>query len=154
AVLRIDEVRDSRDHALLFGALQQQDSVIRFGGGGGDRGFHFVPTFYTAFATKWNLSRPTCVPSLVEVRMRARIAFYLYIGVILGLITYQVGARHLALAAATPSAPERKASGNTVTSERDPRIKIEVPKSAKYVGADRWILYGVADCEIHGYVDA
>ena len=86
--------------------------------------------------------------------MRTRIAFYLYIGVILGLIAYQVSARHLALAAASPSAPERKVSGNVVTSERDPKIKIEVPKSAQYVGADRWILYNIADCEIHGFVDA
>jgi hypothetical protein len=86
--------------------------------------------------------------------VRTRIALYLYIGLILALVTYRVGTRHLALAAATPSAPERKVSGNTVISERDPKIKIGVPKSAKYVGADRWILYNVADCEIHGYVDA
>ena len=85
--------------------------------------------------------------------MRTRIAFYIYIGVILGLVSYQVSARHLALAAAMPEAPERKASGNVVVSERDPKINIGVPKSAKYVGADRWILYGVADCEIHGYVE-
>lgn len=85
--------------------------------------------------------------------MRTRIAFYIYIGVILGLITYQISAKHLALAAATPETPERKVNGNVVASERDPKIKIEVPKPAKYVGADRWILYGMADCEIHGYVE-
>lgn len=86
--------------------------------------------------------------------MRTRIAFYLYIGLILGLVAYQVSARRLALAAAAPEAPERKVSSNAVISERDPKIRIEVPKSAQYVGADRWVLYGVADCEIHGYVDA
>jgi hypothetical protein len=86
--------------------------------------------------------------------VRTRIAFYIYIGLILAFVTYKAGSRYLALAASTPSAPERKVSGNAVVSERDPKIKIEVPKSAKYVGADRWILYGVADCEIHGYVDA
>jgi hypothetical protein len=86
--------------------------------------------------------------------MRTRIALYLYVGVILGLIAYQVGAKHLALAAASPDAPERKVSGNTVTSKRDPKIRIEVPKAARYVGADRWILYDIADCEIHGYVEA
>jgi len=85
--------------------------------------------------------------------VRTRIAFYIYIGVILGLITYQISAKHLALAAATPETPERKVNGNVVASERDPKIKIEVPKPAKYVGADRWILYGMADCEIHGYVE-
>jgi hypothetical protein len=86
--------------------------------------------------------------------VRTRIAFYIYIGVVVGLIAYQISAKHLALAAATPEAPERKVTGNVVTSERDPKIKIEVPKSSNYVGADRWILYGVADCEIHGFVEA
>lgn len=85
--------------------------------------------------------------------MRTRVAFYLYIGLSLGFIAYQASARHLALAAAMPEAPERKAIGNVVNSEREPKAKIEVPKAAKYVGADRWILYGVADCEIHGYVE-
>jgi hypothetical protein len=86
--------------------------------------------------------------------MRTRIAFYLYVGLILGLVAYQVSARHLALAAVAPQVAERKVSANTVISERDPKIKIEVPETAKYVGADRWILYGIADCEIHAYVDA
>jgi len=29
-----------------------------------------------------------------------------------------------------------------------------VPNSAQYVGADRWVLYGMADCELHAFVDA
>ena len=29
-----------------------------------------------------------------------------------------------------------------------------MPKSVHYVGADRWVLYGIADCELHAFVDA
>jgi hypothetical protein len=50
--------------------------------------------------------------------------------------------------------PERKALGNVVTSERDPAVRIELPKAAQYVGADRWTLYGIADCELHALVEA
>jgi hypothetical protein len=42
----------------------------------------------------------------------------------------------------------------SVTSERDPKVRIQLPKSAQYVGADRWVLYGIADCELHAFVDA
>ena len=54
--------------------------------------------------------------------------------------------------AQTPE-PEREVQGTTVTS-RDPPIRVTVPKDARYVGADRWPLRGVADCEIHVFVDA
>jgi len=50
--------------------------------------------------------------------------------------------------------PERQVEGNTITSERDPRVRIQVPKLAQYVGADRWVLYGIADCELHAFVEA
>jgi hypothetical protein len=50
--------------------------------------------------------------------------------------------------------PERKVLGNVVTSERDPAVRIELPKTAQYVGADRWLLYGIADCELHAFVEA
>jgi hypothetical protein len=43
---------------------------------------------------------------------------------------------------------------NVVTSERDPAVRIELPKAAQYVGADRWALYGIADCELHAFVEA
>ena len=33
-------------------------------------------------------------------------------------------------------------------------MQIHLPESAKYVGADRWILYGIADCELHAFVEA
>jgi hypothetical protein len=52
------------------------------------------------------------------------------------------------------TAPERKVQGNVIVSERDPKVRIELPKLAQYVGADRWVLYGIADCELHAFVEA
>jgi hypothetical protein len=49
--------------------------------------------------------------------------------------------------------PERKVEGNAITSENDPRVRIELLKSVQYVGADRWVLYGIADCELHAFVE-
>ena len=43
---------------------------------------------------------------------------------------------------------------NVIISERDPEVRIHLPNSAKYIGADRWVLYGIADCELHAFVDA
>jgi hypothetical protein len=57
------------------------------------------------------------------------------------------------LLAAQTVAPERAVRGNVITSERDPRVRIELPKSVHYVGADRWVLYDVADCELHAFVE-
>jgi hypothetical protein len=50
--------------------------------------------------------------------------------------------------------PERKVEGNAITSENDPKVRIELLKSVQYVGADRWVLYGIADCELHAFVAA
>src|SRR5690349_816164 len=60
----------------------------------------------------------------------------------------------LGVAAAQARAPERKVAGSTITSERDPQIKVEFPSAAKYVGASRWNLYDIADCELHAFVEA
>jgi hypothetical protein len=51
------------------------------------------------------------------------------------------------------AAPERKVDGSVVTS-RDPAMRIRLPKESRYVGADRWTLYDVADCEVHVFVEA
>jgi hypothetical protein len=56
--------------------------------------------------------------------------------------------------AAQATLPERKVEGNVISSERDPKVRIELPKSVQYVGADRWILYDMADCELHAFVQA
>jgi hypothetical protein len=50
--------------------------------------------------------------------------------------------------------PERKVQGDVLTSEHDPQVRITLPASAQYVGADRWILFGFDDCELHAFVDA
>ena len=51
-------------------------------------------------------------------------------------------------------APERVVKNNVLTSEHDPKIRIELPGSVQYVGADRWVLYEIADCELHAFVEA
>jgi hypothetical protein len=50
--------------------------------------------------------------------------------------------------------PERKVEGNTITSTSDPAARIELLNSPVYVGTDRWILYGFANCELHAFVQA
>ena len=50
--------------------------------------------------------------------------------------------------------PERKVDGHLITSARDPQLQIRLPNSVQYVGADRWILYDIADCELHAFVEA
>jgi hypothetical protein len=52
------------------------------------------------------------------------------------------------------TAPERRVEGHAIISERDPRLRIELPPAAQYVGADRWVLYDIADCELHAFVEA
>ena len=51
-------------------------------------------------------------------------------------------------------APERKVENNMIISERDPKVQIELPRSVQYVGAHRWVLYDIADCELHAFVEA
>jgi len=52
------------------------------------------------------------------------------------------------------STPERRVENNAIVSEREPKVRIELPKSVQYMGADRWLLYDIADCELHGFVEA
>jgi hypothetical protein len=58
-----------------------------------------------------------------------------------------------AFASDTPK-PERHVQANVLTSERDPKMRIKLPSSVQYVGADRWPLLGLADCELHVFVEA
>jgi len=51
-------------------------------------------------------------------------------------------------------APEREVKRNRLISKSDPAITIQVPRSALYLGAERWDLYDVADCELHLFVEA
>jgi hypothetical protein len=48
--------------------------------------------------------------------------------------------------------PERRVQGNMIISMHDPKVLISLPESVHYVGADRWVLYGIADCELHAFV--
>lgn len=50
--------------------------------------------------------------------------------------------------------PERQVQANAIISQRDPKITIKLPAFAQYVGADRWPLYDIADCELHLFVEA
>src|SRR4051812_28534752 len=44
-------------------------------------------------------------------------------------------------------ASERTVKDNVITSLRDPQARIELPDWFEYVGADRWVLFDIADCE-------
>ena len=63
---------------------------------------------------------------------------------------------HLRLvgAAAAELIPERAVAGSTLTSARDPAVRIELSRSVQYVGKSRWELYEVADAELHVFVEA
>jgi hypothetical protein len=55
---------------------------------------------------------------------------------------------------AVAQGPERKIENNNVIiSARDPKVRIELPKSVWYVGADRFVLLEIADCELHAFVE-
>jgi hypothetical protein len=56
--------------------------------------------------------------------------------------------------ASQTSAPERKVERNAIVSGHDPNVRVQFPQSAQYVGADRWNLYDIADCELHAFVDS
>jgi hypothetical protein len=49
--------------------------------------------------------------------------------------------------------PDRRVENNTITSAHDPEVKIHLPKSAVYLGGDRWVLHDMADCELHAFID-
>jgi len=58
------------------------------------------------------------------------------------------------LFAAQSNVPEREVRGNVIISAHDPKVSIRLPDSVHYLGADRWILYDIADCELHAFVEA
>ena len=56
--------------------------------------------------------------------------------------------------AAAAQMPERKVVNNNILiSDHDPKVRIELPKSAWYVGVDRFILQDIADCELYAFVE-
>lgn len=49
---------------------------------------------------------------------------------------------------------ERSVTGQTLTSVADPRIRIQLDKSFRYAGGQRFVLRGTADAEQHFFVQA
>lgn len=70
------------------------------------------------------------------------------------LLLVLLGALLLGATPAHPKSPEREVEGNRVISRSDPAISVEVPAAARYLGAERWDLYGIADCELHLFAEA
>ena len=58
-----------------------------------------------------------------------------------------------ALVVAQLPAPDRIPGAHSIVSRHDPAVRIELPSNAQYVGADRWVLYEIADCELHAFVE-
>lgn len=61
------------------------------------------------------------------------------------------------LGAAAPMAnvePARAVRHNAVVSNSDPSARVVVPSRATYVGTDRWILFGIANCQLYAFVEA
>jgi hypothetical protein len=54
---------------------------------------------------------------------------------------------------AVPSTPVASVSGNVVTHPVE-KVRVRVPEKATYAGSERFNLYGVADAEIHVFVEA
>ena len=54
---------------------------------------------------------------------------------------------------AVPSTPAASVAGNVVTHPGE-KLRIRVPATAAYAGAERFNLYGVADAEVHVFVEA
>jgi hypothetical protein len=70
-----------------------------------------------------------------------------------GSVLWVVSAYDCAAQPRTPSSA-RSVRGSTIVSTRDPTATIRLPASVTYIGAHRWPLFDVADCEVHVFVDA
>lgn len=57
-------------------------------------------------------------------------------------------------AAQVPATLEARIEANRVVRAGEPALSIRVPTGATYVGGERFTLYGIADCEIHVFVEA
>jgi hypothetical protein len=53
-----------------------------------------------------------------------------------------------------PQTSHRTVQNNTVTSDRDPAVQIQLPTSSKYVGEDHFVLLGFDNCDLYAFVDA
>ncbi len=60
----------------------------------------------------------------------------------------------LGVIATSPATAQRSVSGNIIISPNDPAASISVASPFTYVGASSFVLYGVADVELHIFVEA
>jgi hypothetical protein len=61
----------------------------------------------------------------------------------------------VAVAQTEPTKPlERQVAGQALTSKSNPAVQLTFDKGYKYVGGQRWDLYGIADAEQHFFVKA
>lgn len=72
---------------------------------------------------------------------------------LIGAVAILVGAGVPAHAAETLGAPAARVEAHKLT-HRGEGLSVSVPRKATYVGADRFTLYDVADCEVHVFVEA
>jgi hypothetical protein len=69
--------------------------------------------------------------------------------VVLGVLLAQAG-----MATAQINQPVARVEANLVIRAGDPTLSVKVSSGAAYVGGERFILYTVADCELHIFVEA
>jgi hypothetical protein len=50
--------------------------------------------------------------------------------------------------------PERTVAGNRLISKKEPALQIKLPRNVLHLGADRFVLNDLADCELHVFVEA
>jgi hypothetical protein len=43
---------------------------------------------------------------------------------------------------------------HAVVSQSNPHVRVTVPNDAQYVGVDRWVLFGISNCELYAFVRA
>ena len=51
-------------------------------------------------------------------------------------------------------ARERVVGRHGIVSAKQPPIRIDLPRQSRFVGADHWVLFGVADCALYFFAEA
>jgi hypothetical protein len=129
--------REAEDaFALASGFPTRKEAVDRTSGGWACSGF------------RWHWT-----PLSISLGLRPETALSVCMITKIGLVTFFLPV-FCGFVRGEPLAPERKVESNSVISARDPKIRIDLPASAHYLGADRWHLFGVADCEVHIFIQA
>lgn len=69
------------------------------------------------------------------------------------LAALAIAALAVPAAAGVPAEPAATVAGNLVTHPQE-RLAVRLPRSATHLGSERFTLYGVADAEVHVFVEA